>query len=191
MIHYCQEDYANASPALWFEIDDLLNRVWPPAEPPRTLTLTPVHRLDLRPHSFFARVDGRLLAYAAILHKTARHASADWRIAGLSCVCSDPAHRRLGLGAGVVSKATRWLLASDVDLGLFTCDPALVPFYVRRGWQPARDLVVVGNGTLGAIRGDAAGKVTLLRLISPRAHAHAADFCRGEFNLALPDRQFW
>lgn len=164
-------------------VDPTPGRVDDRPEPP------PLHDPSFDVLSFYVSGDGRVIAYAGVAMKRIKHAGETLDIAGLSCVMTDPAYQRQGLGSKVVAAATRCIERSNLDFGVFTCDPPLARFYQRAGaWSVAPDVVLAGSRDETALRSDRLDKVVLLRLFSERATASA--FAHSTIDLELPVGQF-
>ncbi|MCA9985981.1 MAG: GNAT family N-acetyltransferase [Anaerolineales bacterium] len=150
-----------------------------------------LHDPALDARSFYVSAGEQVISYAAVVRKAISHGGQTFQLAGLSCVATDPAWQRQGLGSRVVSAATAYIETSGVDLGLFTCDPPLAAFYWQAGAWPVRaDLVLVGSQHPAALSSRLLDKVVLLRLFSARAQAAAAAFSQTTINLDLPLGQF-
>ncbi len=80
---------------------------------------------------------------------------------------------------------TMILVAGDWDLGLFTCDRPLQPFYERAGWHPLPGAVLVGGTVAAPFASDQEGfdKVTMVEFFSPLARRHQATFPRSRITL--------
>jgi GNAT superfamily N-acetyltransferase len=183
--------YSRAGEALRREIAWLQHRAAPELSPPPGNSIAPEHDPALDALSFYLRLDERVVSYAAVVHVPIVHASEPYLVAGLSCVATDPAYQRRGLGSRVVAAATRAILDSTADIGLFTCDPPLVAFYARAGdWRPAPGIILLGNRLPGALSSTTLGKAVLMRLVSARAQAAAASLETATISLDLPSGQF-
>jgi hypothetical protein len=80
---------------------------------------------------------------------------------------------------------------SNLDIGLFSCDPPLASFYARAGgWPVVEDVVLIGSRHEDALRSDTLGKVVLMRLFSAKARATASLLRRTTIDLDLPIGQF-
>lgn len=182
--------YDVAPAPLQREIEELVDRAYGSSDtagddPP------PLHDPVLRARSFYLRVDGQIVSYAGVVTKSIRHAGQSFTIAGLSNVATDPELQRRGYGRRVVAAATRFIERSGIDLGLFTCAPELVPLYAAAGsWEPAPDVILVGNAAPDALNSGTLGVVVLMRLFSPQAQAAAASLRHGTIDLDLPSGQF-
>lgn len=187
-LHAIPYNYAND--AVRLEMALLQHRVAPVGTPVPSQPLAPEHDPALNALCFYLCAEQRVISYAAVVYKPIRHAGLDFWIAGLSCVATDPAYQRQGLGSRTVGAASRCIAASQVDLGLFTCDPPLVSFYGQAGWPVASDVLLIGNQHATALTSIALNKVVLLRLFSPRAQALAEAFRHTTIDLDLPDGQF-
>ncbi|WDH25788.1 GNAT family N-acetyltransferase [Pseudomonas chlororaphis] len=186
--------YQRASSALQRAFALLQQRVYPEPDAPEDAEDAedaPLHAPVFDTFSFYICAPDRVLSYAAVAMKTIEHAGHTFDIAGLSCVMTDPACQGQGLGLRTVAAATRCMEHSNLDIGVFTCDPPLARFYARAGgWPIAPDVVLIGNRHEMALRSDTLGKVVLLRLFSPKAIAAASVLTHGVIDLALPDGQF-
>jgi ribosomal protein S18 acetylase RimI-like enzyme len=152
----------------------------------------PLHDPALDAHSFFIRLDGKVVSYAAVVTKTIRHGDETFRASGLSCVATDPDFQRRGLAARVVAAATRHIETSGGDLGVFTCVPELAPLYEAAGsWPVAPDVVLVVNREPGALSSVSLGVVVLLRLFSEKARTPSGALLHGTIDLDLPVGGFW
>lgn len=134
---------------------------------------------------------GEVLAYIAIPSTTIEHAGRTYRASGLSAVSTHPAHLCRGHAARLVTAAREWMEASDADLGLFTCDPPLVPLYEACEWTHMPTTVVVGGTRAQPFRADSLGKATLMGFFSPAARAHRADFEGADVYLELREGDLW
>lgn len=182
--------YNRAGDALRRSIDLLQYRAYPEAGAPEGEP-QPLHDPALDALSFYLVDGGRVVSYAAVVHKQIVHEGATFWIAGLSCVATDPEYRRRGLGARAVGAATRYIADSTIDVGVFTCDPPLAAFYERAGaWQIAPDVVLIGNRHEGALTSASLQKAVLMRLFSAKARAAAGRLRRTTIDLDLPPGQF-
>jgi len=133
----------------------------------------------------------RVLAYLAVPSTTIDHAGRTYRASGLSAVSTHPAHLRQGHAARLITAARAWIEASDADLGVFTCDPPLVPLYEACGWTHMPSTVVVGGTREQPFRADGLGKATLMCFFSPSARERRADFEGADVYLDLREGDLW
>lgn len=180
--------WAALGPQQQEQVARLLDRVWPPQPGD---AVGPLHNPALQPLALRLLRGGELVAYAAVLSQCVEVAGEGYLAQGLSCVACDPALQGQGLGGKVVAAATARMAASGADIGVFTCDPELLPFYRRHGWGEAPGVLLRGSLDAAAINSRDAGKHVLLRLWSARAQAHAADFGQAGIVLGLPPGEFW
>ncbi len=113
--------------------------------------------------------DGRVLAALDILSKPIEHAGETYAASGLSTVVTDEALRGRGYGRILVTAAREAIEASGADLGIFTCDRELGPFYESAGWEIVPGAVLVGGTPDDPFPSDQWDKVTLARFFSERA----------------------
>ncbi len=134
------------------------------------------HDPTLDPIRMVLRVDGRAVATLAVLSKSIEHAGRTWAASGLSAVVTDPDQRRQGHGHRLVVAARELMATRGVDLGIFTCDTELAPFYEGAGWTPLPGTVLVGGTPAEPFPSDQFDKVTLASFFTPEAREHAHDF---------------
>ena len=168
----------------------LLDRVWPPL-PSEVASVTPLHNPDLSPVSFRLLDGDELVAYGAVLSQCVTVAGLVYLAQGLSCVACEPRLQGKGFGRRIVAEATAWMNHSGADIGIFTCDPELVPFYSQYGWVEAPGVLLCGSLDSTAINSADAGKRVLLQLWSTRAKANESDFGQVKIDLGLPIGEFW
>lgn len=185
-------NYNQAPYALQREIAVMLHRVWPDACPMPGATIPKAHDKELHARSFYSYIDGKLISYAGVVRKTIRHDGQTFNIAGLSSVATDPAYRGQGLGLRTVSAATQWIeKQSDIDFGIFTCEPSLAIFYNRAGaWSVVSDVALIGSRDEDALSSQSLDVVVLMRLLSEKAKAYEPSLRHTSINLDLPCGQF-
>jgi aminoglycoside 2'-N-acetyltransferase I len=154
--------------ALRSQVVRLQDQAWPPDHPSGTAAW---HDSLLAPVSMVMVVDDRVVAALDVLRKELDHAGERWAASGLSTVVTDEALRRHGYGTRLVLAAKAHIEASGADLCLFTCDPELLGFYERAGWEQLPGTVVVGGTREVPYPSDALGKVTLGAFFTARAEA--------------------
>lgn len=188
-----QSFYYNQAPdTLQREIAVMLHQVWPDACPMPGATIPEAHDKELNARSFYSYIDGKLVSYAGVVHKTIKHDGQTFNIAGLSCVATDPEYQGQGLGLRTVAAATQWIEKQrDIDFGIFTCKPSLASFYNRAGaWPVVPDVVLIGSRDEGALSSESLDVVVLMRLFSEKAKAYESILRHTTINLDFPDGQF-
>jgi GNAT superfamily N-acetyltransferase len=184
--------YNQADSALRNQIAWLQHRAAPTSVPIPVEPLPPEHDPALDAISYLLRVGDQIVSYAAIVQKSIVHAGESYRIAGLSCVATDLAYQSQGLGTHVVAAATQAIVASDADIGIFTCDWELTAFYERAGnWQVMHNVTLVASHDSQALTSSSLKKAVLMRLLSPKAQAAQILLTNGTISLDLPIGQFW
>ena len=184
--------YNHASDTLKREINALLNQVWPDDSSMPGTTIPETHDKELNARSFYSYIDGKLVSYAGVVHKTIQHDEQTYNIAGLSCVATDPKYQGQGLGLRTVAAATKWIEKQrDIDFGIFTCQPTLASFYNHSGsWPVVQDVVLIGNMNEGALSSESLDVVVLMRLLSEKAKTYESTLRHSTINLEFPDGQF-
>ncbi|WP_436492808.1 GNAT family N-acetyltransferase [Actinokineospora sp. HUAS TT18] len=115
-------------------------------------------------------IDGETVHAALdILGKEIVHAGERYVAGGLSTVVTRKTSRGQGHGKQLVA-AARAAMSRGFDLGLFTCDRPLVPFYESAGWRALPGTVLVGGTPSAPFPSDRPGfdKVTMAEFFSPR-----------------------
>ena len=167
--------------ALYEQIRALERQAWPgdPREPLRE----PRHDPALHPVSMVLVEAGRVLASLDILSKEIEHAGERYAASGLSTVVSDEAFRGRGHGRHLVSAAREAIAAGGADLGIFTCDRPLRPFYESAGWTMVPGAVLVGGTPDEPFSSDQWDKVTLAAFFTEKALRGAHSFVESRIEL--------
>jgi GNAT superfamily N-acetyltransferase len=171
VLSYAQDDLPAA---LRDQVLALHRQAWPPGGLERGGG--PAHDPALRPRSLTLVAGGRVLAALDILSKEIEHAGERFAASGLSTVVTDEALRGRGHGRRLVAAAHETIAASGADLGIFTCDRPLGPFYESAGWTILPGTVLVGGTPEAPFPSDQWDKVTLASFFGARARAAAAHF---------------
>jgi predicted N-acetyltransferase YhbS len=157
---------------------------WPGvATDPVRAPLDLAHDPALRPLSLVLLVDGRVVAALDILSKELEHAGATFAASGLSTVITDPGQRRRGHGLALVRAARDRIASSGADLGIFTCDRPLAPFYEAAGFAVIPGAVLVGGTPDDPFPSDQWDKVVLASFFTGRARAAAPGFAGARIGL--------
>lgn len=159
----------------------LHRQAWPSAGP--VDEGGPVHDPALRPLSMTLVADGRVLAALDILSKGIEHAGEHFAASGLSTVVTDEALRGRGYGHRLVAAARDTIAGSGADLGIFTCDRPLGPFYESAGWTILAGTVLIGGTPEEPFPSDQWDKVTLADFFSASARAAAGQFAGARIGL--------
>jgi aminoglycoside 2'-N-acetyltransferase I len=91
---------------------------------------------------------GQALAHAGIVIRQARWNDGDVKIGGVGGVMTHPEFRGRGFASAAVNRCVQFFREQgDIDFGLLVCEPHVVPFYGRLGWQVfPGDLIVKQHG---------------------------------------------
>lgn len=170
----------------------MLHHVWPEDCPLPGTTIPEAHHKALQVQSFYLYLEGKIVSYAGVVQQTITHAGEKLKLAGLSCVATDPEYRSQGFGSLTITAATEWIeIQQDIDFGIFTCHPFLAPFYQKGGgWSVAPNIKLVGNQEDNALSSDNLDVVVLMRLFSEKAHRTEIDQSQTTINLDFPTGQF-
>lgn len=156
------------------QVWELQEQAWPTGRPDPGVGHDPA----LLPRSMLLLDGPRVVAALDLLTKEITHAGQVFRACGLSAVVTDRARRGRGHGGRLVAAARGHLAELGVDLGVFSCDRPLEPFYRRAGWQLLPGTVLVGGTPQEPFPSDRPGfdKVVLAEFVTAHARAHRASF---------------
>ncbi|QEV56545.1 GNAT family N-acetyltransferase [Streptomyces platensis] len=170
-------------PALRTQVSELRDEAWPPdsASAPGTFAHDPA----LRPVSMLLVDGATVLAALDILSKEIVHAGQRYRAAGLSTVVTRGTARGKGHGHRLVTAARAAMATMGLDIGLFTCDRPLQPFYEGAGWQWLPGAVLIGGTPRAPLPSDRPGfdKVTMAGFFSPLGRDHRSSFPHSRIEL--------
>ncbi|WP_375485709.1 GNAT family N-acetyltransferase [uncultured Jatrophihabitans sp.] len=160
------------------QVRALHERAWPTPDGSTGDADLPLHDPALRPVSVLLVEQGAVVASLAILSTSIVHVDVSFRVSGLSTVVTDPDRRGRGHGDHLVRTARDVMAAGDADIGIFTCDRPLAPFYERAGWPVLPGAVLVGGTVDRPLSSDASAfdKVTLAEFFSAKSARYRADF---------------
>lgn len=158
----------------------LQRQAWPDDGP---LEARPVHDPALRPESLLLVDGARVVAALDILSKRISHRCSSYDARGLSAVVTDESLRRRGHGRRLVEFARRAIADGGADLGIFTCDRPLQPFYEAAGWQALPGTVLVGGTASAPFPSDRFDKVTLGCFFTAKAKRAESEFVGARIEL--------
>ncbi len=159
---------SDVPPALRAQMLAVQAQAWPPGDG---------HDPALHPVSLLLVDGGRVVSALDILSKEIEHAGERYAARGLSAVVTDEALRGRGHGRTLVRAAREQIRASGADIGLFTCERSLAPFYESAGWSMVPGAVVVGGTPEDPFPSDRLpDTVTFAGFFSAKARRRAATF---------------
>ena len=167
---------SDVPPSLRRQVLALQEQVWPSDVPPPPDAIEPVHDPALNPISMLLINGHTVVAALDVLTKTIEHAGQSFLASGLSTVVTDSARRGQGHGQTLVVAAREFIASTAADIGLFTCDPPLLPFYLRCGWERLSGCVLIGGTLDQPFPSDDLNKVTLGAWFSAHGRNYAAMF---------------
>lgn len=123
--------------------------------PPDVDAAWPGHNIEWAPAEWWVRIwttsDPTLVSCARLVLRDATHNGQPLLIGGIGGVKTHPDWRRRGLAALAVRRAFEFFHAQPVvAFALITCEPALIPYYSRRGWREFHGTVLVTQRGLPA-----------------------------------------
>ncbi|MFD8542341.1 GNAT family N-acetyltransferase [Streptomyces sp. NPDC059649] len=170
---------AETPTALRTQVLDLQRQAWPPDEPSPEPGTAPTHDPALCPRSMLlVDDDGVVVAALDVLSKPLVHEGRRYRAGGLSTVVTRPAARGRGHGRRLVAAARTAMADAGLDLGVFTCDRPLEPFYRSAGWRLLPGTHLIGGTPRCPLPSDRPpfDKVTMADFFSAEARRHRAAF---------------
>ncbi|MDT0377656.1 GNAT family N-acetyltransferase [Streptomyces sp. DSM 42041] len=176
---------ASTPPGLRAQVRALQDTAWPSSDGRPTPRDATVHDPALHPLSMLLVEDGRVLAALDVLTKELRHAGRTYRAAGLSTVVTRQDVRGRGHGRRLAAAGRAHMAEQALDVGLFTCDPGLRPFYESAGWEQLPGTVLIGGTPDSPFPSDRPGfvKVTMAAFFSAEARRARSDFTGARIEL--------
>jgi aminoglycoside 2'-N-acetyltransferase I len=152
----------------------LQRQAWPSDAP---LEPGPWHDQALNPVSVLLLDNGdRVLSALDVLSKGIAHRGRTYRASGISAMVTHQAVRRMGHGRKLARSAKELMADSGADLGIFTCDRELKPFYEAASWKELRGTVLIGGTREDPFPSDQFDKVTVAAFFSEAARAAEPDW---------------
>jgi purine-nucleoside phosphorylase/catechol 2,3-dioxygenase-like lactoylglutathione lyase family enzyme len=107
--------------------------------PPEVAVAWPGRHLEWSAHQWgvFVRAgDGALVCFVGIVVRSALHDGVPVRVGGIGGVKTHPQFRRQGLASRAIGRAIEFFREQpDVAFGVLVCEPHLLDYYGRLGWQ--------------------------------------------------------
>jgi aminoglycoside 2'-N-acetyltransferase I len=178
-------------PHLKDAVVDILEREWPSVFKREDLLGRPLHDPNKHPLMVLLVENDTVLSCLAVPSTLIHLAGDTYKASGLSAVLTDAGYRGRGYGRLLVTAAREVIAGSDADIGVFTCDPPLVPFYVGCGWTLMEHTSVIGGTREKPFPADSLGKGTLMGFFSAKAREHRADFEGATIHLELREGDLW
>ncbi|MEM1311075.1 MAG: GNAT family N-acetyltransferase [Cyanobacteria bacterium P01_H01_bin.153] len=126
-----------------------------------------------QPQYFTLSEQDILISFAEVNQRPLHHANEAYTLYGLSAVYTFPAYRHEGYGQQVVQAAADFIRASDADIAMLFCSPALTDFYHARGWQTLPTTIIhYGNPDQPQVNQD----VVMMQFISDEGRQHQSTF---------------
>ena len=141
------------------------------------------HDPALDPFRLVRRADGVAVATLAILSKSVPVGDRPWSLTGLSAVVTHPEHRGQGHGRALCLAARDVMAQRGADVGIFTCDADLVPFYEGCGFAVLEGTVLLGGTPDDPLISSDLGKTTLADFFTDEAAAARAQFVGARIRL--------
>lgn len=146
---------------------------------------------ETHPTSFVLIEDNKVISHVAVPRKSIKHEEQTYKAFGLSEVMTDPSHRHQGFGLQLVKEATSFIQKNEPDIGLFTCQPALVSFYTQGGWEHIKNTNLIGGTRNKPFRSDSLGLSTMIRFFSEKAQQNCSAFEGADVYLELGEKMLW
>jgi GNAT superfamily N-acetyltransferase len=127
----------------------LTNIVYPPAQ----WVGWPGYEMEWTPHGWCIRIrgsDGGLLCYVGLVVRQARHEGRPVLVGGVTGVKTHPDVRGRGLARLALRRADEFFREQGAAFALLVCEPHLIGYYERLGWQAfSGRLIVTQRGVPG------------------------------------------
>ena len=119
--------------------------------PPEVSEAWPGRHLEWSAHEsaiLTRAADGQLIGYAGLVVRSGMYEGRPVRIGGIGGVKTHPTARRQGCAARAIRRAVEFFHeCGDIGFGLLVCEPHLIDYYGRLGWQEfAGRLLVTQRG---------------------------------------------
>ena len=89
------------------------------------------------------KLAGRIVSIVGILKRRVQVGEIMLEVGGIGGVATHPDYQRLGFGSAVLQGAAEFMRHElQVEFGLLVCDPDMVTFYSKLGWQIAHSEMV-------------------------------------------------
>jgi len=151
----------------------------------------PTESAELNPTSFVLMDNGMVLSHAAVPRKTIEHCGKNYLAFGLSSVVTRQALRRKGFGHRIIECATNYMKQENADLGVFTCDSHLAPFYTFSGWEVAYNVPLIGGTIEKPFPSDKIGKLTIIQFFSEKAMKYREEILSRPIYIELGEGKLW
>jgi GNAT superfamily N-acetyltransferase len=170
---------------------DILEREWPSALSREERLRKPLHDPNRDPLILVLVERDVVLGYLAVPSTRIHLAGATYKASGLSSVLINADYRGRGYGRRLVTAARDLIADSAADIGVFTCDPPLVPFYVGCGWTLMEHASVIGGTREKPFPAASLNKRTIMGFFSVKARAHRPAFEDAALHLELREGDLW
>lgn len=169
----------------------LMRREWPQAFEEMSEHIPWPENPETHPTSFILIENNIVISHVAVPWKYIQHEGHTYKVFGLSEVMTNPSYRHQGFGLKLVKEATAFIERNDPDIGMFTCQPALVSFYTQGGWEHIPNTNLIGGTREKPFRSDALGLATMMRFFSQKAQQNRSAFSKADIYLELGERMLW
>lgn len=184
LIQYPQESSGKEIPERILALEDT---AWP-REPGEEMFPSAPETYDT---SFVLMEDGMAVCHVGVRKSPLRHRGQDYLAYGLSEVVTHPGFQGRGLASRLVREASRYIMAQQADVSIFTCSKERTALYTRGGWEAVPGVCFVGGTAEKPFRSDSLGLITMLRLLSPKAREHQEDFADTDICFELREGRLW
>ena len=175
------------SPSQQDSLKDLFNLVWDIKD------VTTIHPKEMNATSFCAIIENSIVGYVGVISWNISVFDVKFTMCGLSCVCTHPSYRNLGVGTHLVQSATEWIIQNKgkFDIGFFTCAQEQLHFYHHiKNWELCDNLILKESDSTDAFKSDNLNLHVFKLLIFPKAKSYAKYFNEGTIILNFPKGKF-
>ena len=137
LLHFHQEDCPSY---IKKQIISLMRQEWPQAFGENDEDIHWPDSVETQPTSLVFVENNIVISHVAIPWKYISHKGQKYKAFGLSEVMTNPSFRRQGIGLRLIKEAHSFIEKNNPDISIFTCDPVLVNFYIKGGWEHKQNI---------------------------------------------------
>lgn len=128
---------------------------------------------DASTHIVITSENNILVSYCAVVKKQLEHVDQNYTCWGLTGVMTHPVFRGKGFGGQVVAIGTKIIRESSTDIGMFHCNPNLIDFYGKFGWEPMKNTITL----IGSRKNpEISDELMMALFLSDKAKSHRLEF---------------
>ncbi|WP_066303868.1 GNAT family N-acetyltransferase [Bacillus sp. FJAT-29814] len=191
MIELLQFHQENCPSYIKKQIISLMRQEWPQAFGDHDEDLHWPDSPETQPTSLVLVEDNIVISHVAIPWKNISHEGQKYKAFGLSEVMTNSSFRKQGFGLRLIKEAYSFIEKNNPDISIFTCEPALVHFHTKGGWEHKQNINLIGGTRDKPFRSDILGLCTMINLFSAKAQNNFLSFEEADVYLELGEGKLW